>query len=172
MEKENLYRELYNDREIVINIVNPYGFESHIALASTEEYKKEYAERKTYEGLENYFDYLNRINSNSKKRTDYYIKLLENDCKDMRKLFVKIRIKEADSKNKVVCALSLINEIKYLDKTGYSLNIKEFMYLLESTSQWNYRHYRMERDKAYEEIQNIREIEEIKKYVLDKIEQL
>lgn len=156
MKKETLYKKLYQEKEVII-----YNEESIAPLKATEEDLRNVADG----DINEYFDYLNRINTNRFRYINTYNEFLLNDCRLMRKIFMQEKLKEVHSRSRITCIYTLA---KMDMKNNYDIN--EFLHLLTYSSIFNESSYSYDKSMVAQEVRDIRDIEELKKYVLEKID--
>lgn len=158
MKKETYYRKLYEEKGTII-----YNDEASVPLMATKEDLKEVADG----DINEYFDYLNRINENRFRYINTYNEFLKNDCRLMRKIFMQKKLKEVDSRSRITCIYTLAK----MD-AEHHYEISHFLYLLTYSSAFNMAQYSWDKRKVAEEVRDIRDIEELKKYVSEKIEDI
>jgi hypothetical protein len=147
IERELMAKELYKNRSLYFENIN-------IPEINEKELKT------TFENdLKDYFNYLDNITFHYKKMMQYKVDLLENDTIELRKVFILERLKEADTRNRITCLLALFNTID-------NEKMKRFLELLDNSSYFN---GKGSRDDAFQEVKDIRGIEELKQYVINKI---
>jgi hypothetical protein len=147
MKKETYFKELFKDR-------NLYFEERNIPEISMQDLKESFEN-----DIKDYLDYLDNVTRYYKKAMQYKVNLLENDCTELRKVFILERLKDADTRNRITCLLTLFYIMQ-------GKNIKEFLELLDNSSYFN---RKSSREDTFHEVQDIRDIEELKQYVINKI---
>ncbi|NFT08409.1 hypothetical protein FDF26_15325 [Clostridium botulinum] len=151
MDIEILYKKLYIDRKLFFKNVN-------VPEISEQDLKDD------FDNIRDYIDNLSNAVNNYKKVINYKIKLKETDCPPMRKVFIAERLKEADTRNRATCLYTLY---KILDKID---SISLFITLLDKSSYFINAEYRLYRDETFHEVQDIRDLNKLKKYIIDKMD--